>query len=136
MFQNIFKTHPYQDLKFAETASTSELKRLDRSSTTLHVEAGTVLMQQGSYGNEALLLLEGELVVERDNEAVAVLTPGVAVGETALLLNEPRNATVRAATDVTVLALSRSEFNTVLDSCPNIARTILDAAFNRALAAA
>lgn len=119
---------------FAEAAPDSELERLRELSTIADLPAGRVLMRQGAFGNEVLLLISGELLVERDGDPIAVVTPGAVVGEQAVMLNAPRNATVRAATDVSVLAMNRSEFNAVLDECPVIARNILTEAVTRTAA--
>lgn len=134
MFRKSPTTTNLRSFSFAESATDAELARLETLSTTVDVPAGRTLMRQGDFGSEVLLLVAGELMVERDGEAVAVVTPGAAVGEQAILLNAPRNATVRAATDATVIAMTRSEFNTVLDECPNIARNILWQAVERASA--
>ena len=61
--------------------SDDELERLQSLTTTLHLPAGEVLMIEGAFGNEALILLEGALAVERDGEFVALLSPGAVVGE-------------------------------------------------------
>lgn len=109
-----------------------EIRALDALTTTLRIPAGSVIIKQGAFGNEALLLIEGELLVDRDGEPVAVLSPGAIVGEQAVLLNEPRNATVTAATDVVVAAMNRREFSTVLEQCPALGRDILGTAVRRA----
>ncbi len=84
------------------------------------------------HAHEALVVPLRTYFVERDGEAVAVLTPGAIVGEQAVLLNLPRNASVTAGTDVRVAAMNRREFSTALDQCPQIARTILNSALERA----
>ena len=89
-------------------------------------------MHQGAFGNEVLLLVHGQLVVEKNGELIASIAPGAVVGERAVILNQPRDATVRAAYDSTILAMSRSEFNTLLAECPSIARNILEEALTRA----
>ena len=71
-------------------------------------------------------------LVEKDGKLIASIAPGAVVGERAVILNEPRDATVRAAFDSTILAMSRSEFNTLLAECPSIARNILEEALTRA----
>ena len=113
-------------------APRSEVKALEALTTPIQLEAGSVLMHQGAFGNEAHILLAGELLVERDGEAIAILSPGAVVGEQAVLLNEPRNATVTAATDVVVAAMNRREFSTLLERCPSLGRSILDSAALRA----
>ncbi len=114
--------------------SRAERTRFESLSTVLAIPAGGTLMQEGAFGNEAMLVLEGDLAIERDGEAIAMVGPGTVVGEQALLLNEPRNATVTAASDVLVAAMSRREFTSILEACPTIGRRILNAALNRVAA--
>lgn len=121
---------------FADSVDEAELAAFESLTTPVRVSAGTELMRQGRFGNEAHIVLEGELRIERDGEAIAIIGPGAAVGEHALLLNEPRNATVTAATDAVVAAMSRSEFSTMLEQCPSIGRRILEAALARTAAPA
>ncbi len=111
-----------------------EIEALEGLVTPITLQPGEVLMSQGSVGSEAHLLLAGELIVERDGEAVAVLSPGAIVGEQAVLLNEPRNATVTAATDAVVAVMSRREFASMLERCPSLGREVLHAAVERAAA--
>ena len=66
-------------------------------------------MHQGAFGNEVLLLVHGQLVIEKDGKLIASIAPVAVVGERAVILNEPWDATVRAAFDSTILAMSRSE---------------------------
>ncbi len=132
----MFKKEPhylqYRDFAFAESASTDELEILSRLSTRIDVKEGSVLMREGAFGNEVLLLVKGQLLIERDGELIASASPGAVVGERAVILNEPRGATVRVAKDSTILAMTRSEFNTLLAECPTIARNILEEALSRA----
>ena len=122
----------YADFAFAASATPQELETLCRLTTRIDVKKGSILMHQGAFGNEVLLLVHGQLVIEKDGKLVASIAPGAVVGERAVILNEPRDATVRAAFDSTILAMSRSEFNTLLAECPSIARNILEEALTRA----
>jgi CRP-like cAMP-binding protein len=115
----------------AQTIPAREIAAIDSLTTPVQVEEGRVLMRQGAPGNEALFVLEGELLIERDGEAVAVVGPGSIVGEAALIANQPRNATVTAASDVKAMAMTRREFATIIDRCPVAARRILQAAVGR-----
>lgn len=114
----------------------SEVVRLETLTTLIQVTAGHRLIHQGAFGNEVFLILEGEVLVERDGRPLAVLTPGAVVGEQAVLLNEPRNATVTAATDGLVAVMNRREFSTMLEACPVLARHVLQDAVSRAASAA
>ena len=122
----------YAEFAFAASANPQELETLCRLTTRIDVKKGSILMHQGAFGNEVLLLVHGQLVIEKDGKLIASIAPGAGVGERAGILHEPRDATVRAAFDSTILAMSRSEFNTLLAECPSIARNILEEALTRA----
>ena len=123
--------NPLADLATLADAPREELAALQSLSTVVRLTEGTVLMLEGAFGNEAHILIEGELLVERNGDAVAELSPGAVVGEHAVLLKEARNATVTAATDVVVAVMDRREFTSLLDRCPTIARLILTTALAR-----
>jgi CRP-like cAMP-binding protein len=134
MFQTIFAPAlPAQIDKLGRLtgAPAPELRQFMQLSTTIDVAAGAVLMHEGAIGAEVMVLLDGELVVERDGQEIATVRVGDVVGELALLNNEPRRATVRATVDSSVAVLSRSEFASVLDGCPVLGRMFLTAAIER-----
>lgn len=132
------KSHTPTDLSiaFGVDVPTVELQRLDELSTAVSIPAGTILMREGNFGREVLLVVRGQMLVERGGEPVAVVEAGSVVGEQAVLLNARRNATVSAATDAEVLAMSPCEFDSVLEDCPTIARYILKTAVAHASRAA
>lgn len=85
-------------------------ERLSQGGTLLEVAAGTTLCRLGDRGLEAFLLIDGTANVLTDT-GVIVLGPGEVVGEIATL--DParnRNATVVAATDMTVLVFDARTF--------------------------
>lgn len=75
---------------------------------------GDVLFRVGDEGRTAFFLEAGEVeILLPDNGAEAVLdvlSPGQIFGETASILGEPRNASARAKTAVTVLELPAEVF--------------------------
>ncbi len=86
------------------------LERVSWHLIPLEVGAGEVLMRQGEPGDRFYVIAEGQATVEVDHVTVAHLRSGGYVGEIALLRDVPRTATVRAATDLRLLALDRVEF--------------------------
>src|SRR4051794_12444062 len=81
-----------------QNLSSKQLATVDGLVTTLDVPAGRELIHQGKPGHEFIVVVEGEAEVRRDGRLIAVRGPGTFFGETALLLDRPRNASVVAQT--------------------------------------
>ncbi len=93
---------------------------------------GEVVIREGDMGNEMYVLVKGEVdVVGADGRVLAHLGEGSFFGEIGLLLSEPRNASVRAATYCELFVLDKADFNRVLRDHPQFAKTILDTARSR-----
>jgi CRP-like cAMP-binding protein len=86
------------------------LERISSLFEPVAVPSGAEVFAQGDSGDRFYLVERGEVTVERDGSAVAVLGPGEYFGEIALVQDVPRTATVRAAADAELLALDRDEF--------------------------
>ena len=69
------------------------------------VEAGFVLMREGTTGREAFLVVEGRADVSIAGRSVAQVGPGELLGEMALLDHSPRSATVTALTPMKLLVM-------------------------------
>lgn len=95
-----------------------------------------VLCHEGAYEDVFYIVAEGSAVVskkisEEDGERVLrIAGRGDLIGEMALIQNVPRSATVRAATELTVLEMGKKDFETMLGHSPrmaiNIVRITLD----------
>jgi serine/threonine-protein kinase len=72
---------------------------------------GAVIVREGEPGDAAYLIVSGRCqvtrTVENAEEVLLEMNPGDVFGEMALLLEEPRAATVRAIDNVTVLVLDK-----------------------------
>jgi MFS family permease len=83
------------------------LERLVRAARPLTVAAGATVVRAGEIGQEFFVVADGIVdIVEYGRRQ----GPGSGFGEIALLRDVPRTATVRAATDVRLLALTRPAF--------------------------
>ena len=77
--------------------SEPNLAELTWSQPLRTLEAGDVLITEGSAGGMLYVLESGRLVVERDGVALATLTePGALIGEMSVLLGTSNSADVRA----------------------------------------
>ena len=86
------------------------LERIAASMLPLQIPAGEAFIRAGDEGDRFYLIGEGEADVSASGRALATVGRGGYVGEIALLRDVPRTADVVARTDLTVLALERSEF--------------------------
>ena len=92
--------------------SAAELDRIAARCDDRRYDKGATVWEAGEPGEELLIIAQGELAVwGKDDEVVARLGPGDAVGEIALLLGEPRSATVTATRPTRALALSEADFD-------------------------
>jgi CRP-like cAMP-binding protein len=88
-----------EDLGFPADAA----RRLSMDGTLLHLDAGTVLCEEGERGTQAFLLLDGEVAVHLTDTTLRV-DAGAVIGELATLDHRrTRNATVVAAGPIEVL---------------------------------
>lgn len=119
---------PLQDLALFADCSASELEQVRRLVTSIRVDAGTVLMREGSIGFELVIIADGQAVVTSDvhGELLATLGAGDFIGEMSLLSGEPRSATVTVTTDAEVLVCTRREFRSILDIAPTIGLRIAE----------
>jgi CRP-like cAMP-binding protein len=105
--------------------SRKELERVGRAADELTVNAGHRLVTQGDVGREMFVLVEGQATVERNDQVVATIGAGAAVGELSLLDHGPRTASVTCDTDCTVLVLGAREFSALLDDVPDLRHKML-----------
>lgn len=66
------------------------------------LQTGETITEQGEYGDELFLIVDGVFDVEVDGETVAEVGPGAIVGERAILEGGVRTSTVRARTPARV----------------------------------
>jgi CRP-like cAMP-binding protein len=111
--------------------SKRELRRIGAIADEIAVGEGKLLARQGDPGRELFVLLEGTVKVERDGEQVNALGPGDFVGEGALLLRKPRNATVTTTSPVRALVITDNGFQRLLEEDPKIAAKVQETAADR-----
>lgn len=118
-------TEALADVGLFERCTKRELGTIARHLETVDLADGTEMITQGGPGDALFVILEGEVVVERDGDGVSTAGPGDHFGELALLDGQPRSATVRATGPVTVGVLGVRMFRTLLREFPDIAEQLL-----------
>ena len=72
----------------------------------------------GEPGDRFYIVENGEVEIVPEGRPPSVHAPGAYFGEIALLRDVPRTATVRAHTDVDLLALARDDFLAAVNGDP------------------
>jgi CRP/FNR family transcriptional regulator, cyclic AMP receptor protein len=114
-----------------------------------HVQAGTVLVQEGLKDTDfMLLILDGEASVQSDTDnghsssdpaldetpeglILSILGPGNLIGEMGVLDGEPRSATCSAVSDMDVAILRREDLGQLMQSHPQAACNFLSVMLKR-----
>lgn len=111
-----------------DVAMTTLVERLDLT----RLEAGEHLFTQGDESDAAYIVVSGRLRVDREGPTPRMLGEvgrGDVVGETGLLDNAPRSASIRAVRDSTLARLSLDQFRSLVMERPQMilhfARTVL-----------
>jgi len=87
-----------------------------------HHGRGDVIFREGEPGETMYLVVAGqvEVLAGADQAPLAALGPGSFVGELALLLGEPRSATLRVVADTMLWSLHRRDLDVLLTEHPVI----------------
>ena len=106
-----------------------DLERLCEMVTEVYLKPGDQLFAEGSPGDKAYVIEEGEIEIlkasgER-NVLLAVRKSGEVIGEMSLLEAAPRFASGRARTDSKLLAIGHSELDELLNTSPSAAKALL-----------
>ena len=102
----------------------------------VQIEPGEMLITAGAASTDAYLITAGSAEVTgssvkgRGGRAVQ-FGPGDVVGELGLLLDRPRNATVRATTPLECLALGRGDLKAAVETSPELGWSLLQTVAER-----
>jgi CRP-like cAMP-binding protein len=107
------------DFPALKSLTQTQMENLRGTWEARSLSAGEDLIHRGEEGGEIYFLLEGELEVyipqgEREIE-LALLRAPMVVGELELLTGEPRTASVRAHTDVEIVAIPQDKVQARVD---------------------
>ncbi len=104
--------------------SESQLERVASWAEVRQVSEGVTLASEGASGYSFFVIEEGTASVVHDGAVVATLGPGEFFGEGAILGGGRRNASVTAATPMTLFALFGTQFRQLTAEMPEIGEAI------------
>jgi signal transduction histidine kinase len=113
----------------------ADLDRICGMVEEVRLAAGEELFAEGSPGERAYIIKEGQLEVIKVSGGREVLLDvqgvGAVIGEMALLEKVPRMAAVRARTDCVLLAIHQDQLDHLLDTSASAARAMLRTVLTR-----
>src|SRR3989442_738582 len=114
----------FQDLDEGELARVTEVCREQKFTV------GQYVFKEGEPGNRLFLISEGEVRISRTipgsgEEALALLKPGSCFGEMSIFDRSERSTDAIANTACTLITISRSDFDLLLDFNRDIAYKVL-----------
>ena len=109
--------------------SRDDLSRLCETVDEVKLSQGDLLFTQGSTGDKAYVVKDGEVEILKHSQGrdvlLAVRKSGEVIGEMSLLQEAPRSASVKARTESTLLAISHENLDRMIDNSPSASRALL-----------
>jgi CRP-like cAMP-binding protein len=102
-----------------------QLAALNRHLDEVRIPAGRTIINQGSVGYEACVVLEGTVAIQRDGALLENAGPGTVFGEMAMIDKGVRTASVVATTDVILAVLGPRSFDVAIEEIPGLAKVLL-----------
>lgn len=98
------------DFPFFQTLDREQVDGFATACSRQQHAAGTELITRGEHGDKVYFLLEGEVEVylptSTGRRVLTTITPPAVFGEMEFLTGDPRTASVRALSDVTLLGIT------------------------------
>ena len=112
-----------------------DLDRLRASTFDHALASGETLFDEGDVADNAYIITSGEIEILKESAGrqvrLAVSAEGDVVGEMGLLSEEPRNATARALTEASLLAIPKACLDDVLATSAPANRALFDVFISR-----
>ena len=118
-----------RDTAIFEQLSDAQLKRIEQRLISLEFEAGDLVFREGAPGRYICFIIAGELDVLKETAEgasipIATLGAGHSVGEMSIIDGLTCSATVISRTQARVLALTRKDFDLLVDEEPRLGTEI------------
>jgi hypothetical protein len=117
-----------RDIPLLSFLGDTQLYDVARLMSERWLDPGSYLCRQGDRGDELYMVLDGQVEVLKADptgeKVVFEAGPGEVVGELAVLTDLPRSATLRAKTDLKILAMRSTSFRDFLRQHPDLSERL------------
>jgi CRP/FNR family transcriptional regulator len=108
-----------RELELFKALDDEEIESLARNVTAVSWDAGTVVFEEGDFGEACYVIYAGRVKLTRrlaDGQPIALaqVEHGGIVGELALFASDRRSATLQAVEETTAIAIARADLMSIL----------------------
>jgi len=111
---------------FSNMAS-SELTNVASIAREVTYPAGSRIIQEGEHGDHMFLILDGEVLIQRNETPLRTLRSRDFFGEMSIIDGEPRSASATAETDCLLLRIDTEDFQSLLSTYNSAAVSVVRA---------
>ena len=119
------------DIPFFEMLKADELAVVARHMNYFEIKQGEILFKEGEQGSSICFVISGALDVYKEssipgkNVHIATIGKNRSIGEMSVIDEYTRSATVAARKQTSIVALTKSGFDTILEKNPTIGVAML-----------
>ncbi|MDH3256021.1 MAG: diguanylate cyclase, partial [Nitrospinota bacterium] len=105
-----------KDVELFKSLPDSTLNELSKQCRTVVLQPGETLFKDGDPGHHMYVTLGGQLTIFKEEQEISQINSGQVFGEMAIIESKNRSATVAAATQTTLMEITKPQFNSLLAS--------------------
>ena len=105
-----------KDVELFRSLPDSTLSELSLQCQTVILQPGETLFKDGDPGYHMYAVLDGRLIIIKEDQEIAHIHSGQVFGEMAIIESKNRSATVRASEQTTLMEITKPQFDSLLAS--------------------
>ncbi len=125
------KVERLRQIPLFKACNKSALEEIGQLADEIDVPDGYVLIREGTFGEQFILIIDGRVRIERGGQTIRTLGPGEFLGEIALIDKGRTTATATTEGPARLFIVGHQAFHSLLDSSPAVRLDIMTALANR-----
>jgi diguanylate cyclase (GGDEF)-like protein/PAS domain S-box-containing protein len=105
-----------KDVELFKSLSDTTLSELSEQCQTVVLQPGETLFKDGDPGHHMYAVLGGHLTISKEGQKISEINSGNVFGEMAIIESKNRSATVQAATQTTLMEITKPQFDSLIAS--------------------